>query len=256
MHIRTLLVDSRDRILAEDPEPSAYTVRLPESLHHVSGVRLMSAEFPNIQTIEGILVLYVNGAPVTLTMPQAVYTDASIAELVALQLGPDFVVAVDPSTSRLVIRDIADAAATIRVLGGTPLATALGFPAPETLGTGGTVRATHPITLRPNINIFVSSPSLQGAVADVPLNASLGVYVFFADCGRSDFHPLRPPLFSLNTLRIEFRTRAGALVDFQGLDHALTLEFLTASTAVDGRKRGLPDHTHPQKCHDQFPVNC
>jgi len=70
------------------------------------------------------------------------------------------------------------------------------------------------------------SGSVDGCFAKIPLTVNPGNIVFFREVGLfMNRSVLSPPISQLKTLTIKFRDHYGNIIDFNNIDHSLTLEF-------------------------------
>jgi hypothetical protein len=70
------------------------------------------------------------------------------------------------------------------------------------------------------------SGRVDGCFAKIPITGNSGDIIFFREwCCPMNKAILSPPIGQLKTLHIKFRTHDGRLIEFNNVDHSLTLEF-------------------------------
>jgi hypothetical protein len=70
------------------------------------------------------------------------------------------------------------------------------------------------------------SGRVDGCFAKIPITGNSGDIIFFREwCCPMNKTILSPPIGQLKTLNIKFRTHDGRLIEFNNVDHSLTLEF-------------------------------
>jgi hypothetical protein len=70
------------------------------------------------------------------------------------------------------------------------------------------------------------SGNVDGCFAKIPITANAGATIFFREVGiPMNKSVLSPPISQLKSLNIKFRDHYGNLIDFNNIDHSLTLEF-------------------------------
>lgn len=255
----TVLIDSRDRDPRKFPHPSAYTIDLPHTLHHVTEAKLVSAELPSTMYAfaesEGNtrLDVEVQGARRTVTLPDGNYgietmMDALVAALESTfaDQGRGFSAAANASSLRVTL-EVDDPTVSFRVYTSDYLPNAthwglayyLGFDRDRVYeGVDGRIVGTRPMSLHPVTYLLLdieefgtvqeSEPLGRGGSASlhtfakVPMKADRFEYAFFDKV--ITHNTFRPPIPRLQKLRIAWRHHSGRPVEFHGLDHAFTIQ--------------------------------
>jgi hypothetical protein len=234
MTVHAVLVDSRDRDATKDPEENSYTVTLPRVYKEVIGARLVTAEIPCSYYVFTETNNFLHVDDQTLVVHPGNYSACDL--LAALQEQADEAFGKGVVTLTLVKQTqkvCITKEGTFTVDG--PLAPYLGF------ANAGSITATDEIVspamacTNPHTYLVLDIPELNGidhvdrvngSFAKVPCNADTGEYVY-VDRSEMPSHSLQSPIASLKTLRIRWRHWDNSLVDFNGIDHAFTLELVT-----------------------------
>lgn len=242
---QTMLIDSRDRDSARFPSPTKYEITLPSTLHYVTSAYLIGAEIPSsyyVFTAERgntTLFFQVDGQDYDVTLPDGNYTSDTLVERVhdliqlALPVSVSASLTLDLPTKKAVF-----SSPFTSTIYGKGLAPFLGFT--ETV-TGKTLVGARPVNPNPETYLLLDIEEL-GAVHEVEIKGAGGsssLHTFakipitthsfgytFQDhtFGVND---IRPPISRLSKLRIAWRFHDGTPVDFQGVDHSVTLEFVS-----------------------------
>lgn len=276
MTVHTLHVDSRDRDAVPGASPASYVVRLPERLKKVVSARLLSAEIPSSFYVfraeygNTSLHVSVNGVDQVLTIPDGNYTASSMATTLRAALNEayapwTFQVALSKTTLKLSFQsldgltmsvDTRDASASSREWG---LGYYLGFDKDAVL-TGQTITAPRVASTNPYTYLVLDCEELNGAMeggidgaamaphgcfAKIPFSANSFEYVFL-DASSQSSHPItyRPPIATLDRLRVRWRFHDGRLVNFQDLEHSFTLELVTKDPAPNLTEKRDPVVSH------------
>lgn len=250
---RTLLIDSRDRDYAVDLTPSDYRIKLPHVFRDVVEARLVSAELPSSfyvfssargNTTMTVTVLWVSEE---VTIPDGNYTLASMETALKTALdaafGLNFTVTISETTWKLslalgggqtiAVDTVADANKPPAQWG---LAYYLGFRRGEVASGTGILTSPRAVNVNPETYVLLDVPGLdyvdetaiygQGGpartFAKVPLNVNSYQYMYYdKDITRN---AISPAITSLDRLRIRWRFHDGTPVDFNDVEHSLTLE--------------------------------
>ena len=241
-----VLVDSRDRDFATHPSAAAYVVRLPETMHNVRGIRLASAELPSSyyafdDVRDRTLKLSVGNPNQTTSKTVVVARGSYSAMSMALALdaalttafGYAWFVAFSGTRCGFIIRPTTPTTDTVTIHASS-FAACLGFSSRADVAQVGGLVGTGPCVLDPRTYVMLSLREGRGSglmhtarskrgVAKIAIKGTSNTYTFIADDERLDlaFEPRIPRLFELS---LEFRFQDGTPVDFQGIEHALTLE--------------------------------
>lgn len=259
MTVHTLHIDSRDRDPQAASSPSKYTVRLPQKFKKVISARLVSAEIPSSFYVfrasygNTSLNTIVNGVAKTITIPDGNYSGSTMAVALRNALNEayqpwTFNVTLSKTTLKLTIInldgydvgvDTTTDAAGSREWG---LGFFLGFEKNAIL-TGPVVTAPRVCATNPYTYLVLDIEELNGAFeggldgsamatrgcfAKIPFSANSFEYVFL-DASSASATPLsyKPPITSLDRLRVKWRFHDGRAVDFEHLEHSFTLELTT-----------------------------
>ena len=254
--VHHILIDSRDRDESLYPHPNGYRVRLPKKYRNVVSARLLAMSLPTsfyvFTAAQGNteLLVSVNGSMKRLLVPDGNYTPQNMAlslQTLLLDEFPDntFEVGIDPVTLKLIIRCLEGAAVAVQVPDPSSagadrsLASLLGFRGGED-GSSGTLISSALVNTNPWLYIVLDIDELstideggvggdvvgKGCFAHISLPASAFSYIFREDM-TTPAVPQSPPISSLQTLTVTFRTHDGRPLDFQGIDHAFVLELVT-----------------------------
>lgn len=255
----SLLIDSRDRDRIRYPSPTEYTIDLPHTLLNVTEAKLMSAELPSSFYVftfaaqNTTLDLEVGGTRKLVTIPDGNYGFASMTNALKESLestfadeGHVFTVTTSGTTFKLSI-EIDDPSLTMRLHSGNyvgdtthwGLSYYLGFERNTVIeSVSGVLQGTRPASLNPITYLLLDieefgrlhEPEILGrggaasthTFAKVPVNVDSFKYAYFDK--PITHNTFSPPIPRLRKLRISWRMHSGEPVDFQGLDHSLTLQ--------------------------------
>jgi hypothetical protein len=244
----TVHIDSRDRNFDQYPGSSQFAVDLPEPLKNVASAALVSAELPLSYYVFSAargntsLTVAVDGAPQTVAIPDGNYTTASMAAALGAALTGAFstavTVAFDPASMKCSVSAGAGAVVAVDTTGDGPGRTGwglgyyLGFArGAVTAGPpGGAATGARVASLSPENYLLVEIEELNGVAAGgrrcfakVPLNGDHYQYQYYdKTLGAVE---LRPHLGRLERLRVSIRLHDGTLVDLNGGEWSMSIEF-------------------------------
>lgn len=254
---KTILIDSRDRNYTVHPNANDYRVELPYTIRNVTSARLISAELPkSFYAFSSALgntsvVVSVDGTSHTITIPDGNYTPSTLAA--ALKTGLDaaftpltFTATVSPTTQKLSL-ECSNALAVVAVdtTGATPtlhsewgLGYYMGFA--KGVVRQGTGSVTGPLVVCTTTQRYVvldieelnqvgecgvnGNGETRYCFAKIPCNTGFFENAYFDKLLTDNI--INPPLQKVDRLHIRFRYHTGEPVDFNGLEHSLTLEFM------------------------------
>ena len=258
----TVLLDSRDRDVVHSPTPSSYKLKLPATLYNVTSAVLRTAEIPSSFYVfasarnNTTLTVSVGGVTQTLTIPDGNYTFATMSTALSTALtaaypGNTFTVTFSESSYKLTLAvnnslvigvDTTSIDPTVTPLQ-YGLAYYLGFPAGQVVSGTGSVTGMRVVSLNPEAYILVDIFELnsvhqgglfgaggtQGTVfAKIPIFCnSFGLSVYDKHFCQNEFVT---PIARLSELHVSLRFHDGTLIDFQGVEHSLTLEMMCTLT--------------------------
>ena len=258
----TVLLDSRDRNVAQSPTPSSYVLKLPATLYSVTSAVLRTAEIPSsfyvFSSARGntTLTVLVGSTTRTLMIPDGNYTFATMSTALSTALSAafpssTFTVSFDESSYKLELAVNNSLVIGVDTRAVNPTATPLqyglayylGFPAGELRSGVGSVTGTRVVCLNPESYILVDITELntvhqgglfgaggtQGTVfAKIPIFCnSFGLSVYDKHFCQNEYVT---PIARLNELHVAMRFHDGSLIDFQGVEHSLTLEIMCTLT--------------------------
>lgn len=212
-------MDSRDRNYLAWPHPEEYVVSLPSPLRNVVGVRVTSVEFPDVANL--LRNKSVTVAGVTHTIPDGIYDPLVLTGLLndlfagltsfVYEAGADAIRCqspVDPVSTLLpYLEDVSRLDAHFKIF----------------------------LDIRDVGTVVENSASHEGCTA-IPLAMKGSNFGYtFLDGGWSPVHPMRPSTFHKLHLKFRAYDETSDAVNFQGLEHSLTLEV----TFLD-KKKPLP----------------
>lgn len=257
----TIHVDSRDRNFGAYPSSSSFVIKLPEKLKNVTGAALVSAELPLSYYVftaaRGNTTLRAvhNGVTKEVVIPDGNYSTASMcaalkAGLEAAFSGVTFTVAIDATTSKCSITASTGVLA-IDTTGATKatewgLGYYLGFPRGEVVGSG-TARVTGRFvaSLNPENYLLLDITELNGISQSAMYGAGGGGARTFAkvtlDGDSYSYNyfdraltPVdrRPQVTQLDQLTVSIRFHDGSVVDLNGGEWSMSLEFWCALTRM------------------------
>lgn len=254
----TVHLDSRDRDYDLYPSSSEFVIELPETLRNVSSSVMVTAELPLSYYVFSAarnntsLTVTINGVTHTVTIPDGNYTTTTMAAALKTALetafaGTTVAVSFDAASMRCSIAvdgatvavDTTAAAAGKRTEWG--LGFYLGFPrGVVTSGASGSgsVTGTSVASMNPENYLLIDIEELNGlsqsamyasggggkkTFAKVPLNGDSYQYNFYDKV--ATYVEVRPQLTKLDRLRMSVRFHDGSLVDLNGADWSMSIEF-------------------------------
>lgn len=255
----TFHLDSRDRDYAVHPSSSEFVVSLPEALNNVRSAVLVTAELPIsyyvFSAARGNTTLRVTLGAATsdVTIPDGNYTTSSMASTLkqALQTafaGTTFTVTFDGSTLRCTIEASAGVLAVDATGAARPTEWGLGYYLGFRRGvvtTSGTSSVTGAwvAAMNPENYLMLEIEELNGlsqsalyhkggsggkVFAKIPLNGDSYQYNFFDKT--VTYTEQRPQLTRLDRLRVSVRFHDGTLVDLNGAEWSMSIEFACTLT--------------------------
>ena len=252
----TIHIDSRDRDFVVFPSSSHFTIELPELLKNVSAAVLVSAEVPLSYYVftqargNTQMTVRVDAQTETVQIPDGNYSVSTM--VTALEAALDeafgtndgFSVDFSSTTLKCSITSINGGQLDVVTTGASKptdwgLAYYLGFPPnATTTGVGGVVTGTRVSTLNPENYVLVDIEELNGipqcalyaagssgrkSFAKIPLTGDSYQYTLY-DKTLTFVHN-RPHLAKVDKLRVSLRFHDGTLVDLNGAEWSMTLEF-------------------------------
>lgn len=247
----TVHVDSRDRDFDRDPTSSQFTVKLPEALKNVASSVLVSAEIPLSYYVFSAarqntsLTVSLNGSSKTITVADGNYSLATMQSALKSALdaafGAAFTVTISPITMKCTIAAtgtvaVDATAATRRTEWG--LGYYLGFKGGVVTSGTDSVTGDYVAMLNPENYLLIDIEELNGVsqcamyatggagkktFAKVPLNGDSYQYNYYDKT--LTYVELRPQLTRLDRVRVSLRYHDGTLVDLNGADWSMSLEF-------------------------------
>lgn len=258
---KTVHIDSRDRDYDKYPSGSQFAVALPETIQNVTSAVLVSAELPLSYYVfsaargNTTLKATLNGTTKSVTVPDGNYGPTTMAAALktALQSAfspATFNVGFDTSTMKCTISATSSPSGTLSVdttdaVKKTEwgLGYYLGFPrATVTSGTGA-VTGTSVASMNPENYLLIEIEELNGirqaamyatggsgrtSFAKVPLNGDSYTYNYYDKT--LTYVDLRPQLNRIDRLNISIRFHDGTLVDLNGGEWSMSLEFACTLT--------------------------
>lgn len=255
--VATVLVDSRDRDRARFPRADDYRIRLPAPLRYVQAGWVTSTEMPVSfyvfrQAVGNTrLAVEYNQVPKTIQVVDGNYTFYTMrlalkSALEAAFPSATFDVQFDEATSACSI--VSDPPAPLTVFSENDprrrtLAWILGFRGGAAFSDPlGDLRSPVPANLSAESYLLLDVPGLGNLIeagihgaggseststfAKVPLARDAFEYVYFDK--PITFNDIQPPVETVEELHVRWRFHDGTPVDFQGLDHSLTFQFLVS----------------------------
>ena len=255
----SLLIDSRDRDRVRYPTPTEYTIDLPRTLLNVSEAKLMSAELPSSFYVftqkakNTTLDLEVDGIRKQVIIPDGNYGFATMTTALKESLesafadeGHVFTVSTSGTTFKLTI-EIDDPSLNMTLFSGDYVGDTthwglpyyLGFERNQAIGSvSGVLQGTRPASLNPITYLLLDieefgrlheseilgrgGSASTSTFAKVPVNVDSFKFAYFDKA--ITHNTFSPPIPRLRKLRISWRLHSGEPVDFQGLDHSMTLQ--------------------------------
>ena len=247
----TIHIDSRDRDFARDPGSSEFTVLLPEALKNVSSSVLVTAEIPLTYYVFSAargntsLLVSFGGVAKTVTIPDGNYSTTTMAAALKAALdaafGATFTVTFDPASMKCTIAATGalavDATATAKPTE-WGLGYYLGFAGGVVTSGTNAVTGTRVASMNPENYLLIDIEELNGlsqcalyatggagrrTFAKVPLNGDSYQYNYYDKA--LTYVELRPQLTKVERLRVSLRYHDGTLVDLNGAEWSMSLEF-------------------------------
>lgn len=254
----TVHIDSRDRDYAAYPNSSDFSIELPDTLKNISSAVLVSAELPLsyyvFSAARGTTSLTVvrNGTSQTISVPDGNYTTASMASALKAALDAAYApatwtVSFNPTTMKCTLASagatvaVDATAATKRTEWG--LGYYLGFPRGVVTSGADSVTGTSVVSLNPENYLLIDIDELNGisqsalyaaggsgrrSFAKVPLNGDSYQYNYYDKT--LTYVDVRPQLTKLDKLRVSIRFHDGTLVELNGGEWSMSLEFACTLT--------------------------
>lgn len=255
----TVHLDSRDRDYDLFPSSSEFTVDLPDTLHNVRSAVLITAEVPISYYVfsaargNTTLRVVLDDVSADVTIPDGNYTTTSMATALKAALdqifqGTTFTVTFDAATLKCILTassgDLAVDTRTATKPSDWGLGYYLGFASGVLTTTGtSTVIGSRVAAMNPENYLLLDIEELnglaQGALynaggagrrvfAKLPLNGDSYQYNFFDKT--VTYVERRPQLTRLDKLRVAVRFHDGTLVDLNGAEWSLSIEFACTHT--------------------------
>lgn len=246
----TVHVDSRSRDHSRHPSSSTFTVRLPEGVKNVCGATLLSAELPLSYYVfsaargTSSLTVTLDGTPRTVTVPDGNYSMASMAAALKQALDAafapaTFTVAFDAASMRCTLTASAgvvgvDTAAAGDKPSDWDLGYFLGFR-PGDSSTTSAVTGSAVASLNPENYVFIDIEELNGLSTTACADGSRKVFAKVLLCENTYTYnhydktvtpvDARPVITKLDKLRVALRFFDGSLVDLNGAEWSMSIEF-------------------------------
>ena len=262
---RSILLDSRDRDVAKYPTPSEYVIKLPATYNNVTSARLVSAEIPSSFYVfayaSGNTTLKVTLSPnrvEDIVIPNGNYGFSTIETALETALniafladGVTFTVTIDRVTLKTTL-SCSDVSKTVGIVTTTTnaattgwgLAYYLGFNVKNTTFSGtGSVTSPGVASLNPESYLLISIDPLdrvdesgfagggggERVFAKVPVAVNSFDLCFYDK--QITCNAILPPIAKLDQIRVRMRFHGSQkLIDFNGVDHSLTLEVTCSQT--------------------------
>jgi hypothetical protein len=252
----TVHIDSRDRDHAVHPSSSSFVVDLPEGLNNVASCVLVNAELPLSYYVFAaergnttVLVSVDGGAAQAVTVPDGNYTTAAMAAALKAALeaafaGSTFEVSFSAVTMKCTITVTGGGAALAVDTTGAArptdwgLAYYLGFARGAVTAGTGAVTGAFVANLNPENYLLLDIEEINGVsqaalynaggsgrktFAKIQLQGDQYQYNFYDNAGTA-VH-LRPQLAKLERLRVSVRFHDGSLVNLNGAEWSMSIEF-------------------------------
>lgn len=258
---KLIILDSRDRDFSKYPEPNHYKAVLPDIYRKIFRMRLVSYEIPNSfytfdASLSNVTFDISYGTSIsTITIPNGNYSDVSLAAIINASLddltGPPFTVTVDPATKKMTISSSQiftinfDVASTTDMNTEWGLGYYMGFKkqsyTASSVGGNYVLTSDYPVNTDPWKYILMEidtmndldelplegrkSGSRKAAFAKIVMENGKWEYVFGNE--QTSLHNdfiFDPPREKLGSLMVNFRLHDGRSVNFNHMDHSLTLE--------------------------------
>jgi hypothetical protein len=247
---KTMIVDSRDRDVGVHPSSSAFVAHLPEPLNNVSSVVLVNAELPltyymfSKERENTEVNVIMDGQTFTATIPDGNYTPGSMATALEAAMnastGRVFIVTYATVTSKYTI-----SCAEPFTLDTTPrtaqraqattdwgLGYYLGFQK-QVFPSGMSLTSSFVASLTPENYLLIHIDGMNDvgqtgtarmAFAKVPLDRDSYQYHYYDKT--LTFVDVRPSRTKVTSLKVEIRFHDGTLVDLNGGEWSMSLEFI------------------------------
>jgi hypothetical protein len=255
---KLIILDSRDRDFSKYAEPNNYRATLPDVYRKIFRMRLVSYEIPNsFYTFDASLsnvtfdVSSGGGGFTSKTIPNGNYTPTTLANKIDTELGGSYAVTVDPATNKMTITNNQNFSINFDVTNTTDMNTEwglgyyMGFKKQLYTSTGGgsswSITSDYPVNTDPWKYILMEidtmndldelplegrkSGSRKAAFAKIIMQNGKWEYEFGNE--QTSLHNdfiFDPPREKLGSLMIQFRLHDGRAVNFNHMDHSLTLE--------------------------------
>lgn len=256
---KLIILDSRDRDFTKYPEPNHYRAVLPDIYRKIFRMRLVSYELPNsFYTFDASLSnvsfdISYGSSISTITIPNGNYTPTTLASTLNTLLdaltGPSFTVSVDGATNKMTISSNQDFEINFDVASTTDMNTEwglgyyMGFKKQSYNASGSpfSITSDYPVNTDPWKYILMEidtmndldelplegrkSGSRKAAFAKIVMDNDKWKYVFGNE--QTTLHNefiFDPPREKLGSLMINFRLHDGRLLNFNHMDHSLTIE--------------------------------
>jgi len=254
----TVHIDSRDRDYDVNPNASDFSIELPETLKNVSSAVLVSAELPLSYYVFSAsrdntwFTITIDDSTQTVTIPDGNYNMSLMASRLSQALSNAFplasiTVAFDTLTKKCTIScpgsTIAIDTTTVTKKSEWGLGYYLGFPRGVVTSGEDSVTGLYVATMNPENYLLIDIEELNGisqsalyaaggsgrkSFAKVPLNGDSYQYNYYDKT--LSYVELRPQLTKLDKLRVSIRFHDGTLVDLNGGEWSMTLEFACTLT--------------------------
>lgn len=252
----TVHIDSRDRDYDVFPDSSSFVVELPETLKNISSAVLVSAELPLSYYVftaargNTSLTVTLDSTTHTVTIPDGNYTTSSMVTALQTALNDafsgNFTVTISPTTMKCTISHngalaVDTTAATKKTEWG--LGYYLGFARGVVTSGTDSVTGTYVATMNPENYLLLDIEELNGigqsamyaaggsgrrSFAKVPLNGDSYQYNYYDKT--LTYVDVRPQLTKLDKLRVSIRFHDGTVVDLNGGEWSMSLEFACTLT--------------------------
>lgn len=258
----TVIVDSRDRNYKAHPTSSSFSIKLPEPLKNVSNAVLLAAEMPlsyyvfsTTRNNTSLKVIMNNNQPVTATIPNGNYSTSSMARALKEALDTafantaiTFTVTFDPADLKCSIKP-SSGQISVDTTGATKLTDwglgyYLGFERDKITTAADIAKGVNVASVNPENYLLIHIDELDGvhqndmygtgvgkkAFAKVPLNGDSYQYNYYDKT--LTLLEIRPSIIKLDTLRISLRFHDGSLVNLNGAEWSMSLEFICTLTSM------------------------
>jgi hypothetical protein len=259
---KLIILDSRDRDFSKYAEPNNYRATLPDVYRKIFRMRLVSYEIPNSfytfdASLSNVTFDISYGSSIsTITIPNGNYTPTTLANKIDALLdgltGDPFIVSVDPATNKMTIsNDTTPFSINFDVTSTTDMNTEwglgyyMGFKkqsyTASLVGSDYVLTSDYPVNTDPWKYILMEidtmndldelplegrkSGSRKAAFAKIIMQNGKWEYEFGNE--QTSLHNdfiFDPPREKLGSLMIQFRLHDGRAVNFNHMDHSLTLE--------------------------------